>query len=269
MRKTRTMQDILEDEMKRVRIKQNSKKIREYVQQGQTDMVSQSIYPNFDVGRKTRTGENSFAQTPEVVSRKAPEENIYAQPETTMENPINIEQYSPVPVQTSLPQEELKPSCCCSQPPTTTTPAEATENIFSKPQSKKPSEKACRPAWTRTEDEQTSAEADELLSFMETFDPQQYAKDTELSILLGEMKERVDELKTEPDWRTQWEQRLRDKKRKREEEYKREKEEKEDRTQGEDDDDNRSTMGLVGASVGSRGEARSVMSEKTQGKVCS
>lgn len=90
--------------------------------------------------------------------------------------------------------------------------------------------KKSKPAWALSANDQKELEdqeADELLEFMDKFDAEKYAQDTQVKEMLQTLKNRVSELKSEDNWKENWEGRLKEKKKRREEEYLREKASKE------------------------------------------
>jgi predicted PP-loop superfamily ATPase len=100
---------------------------------------------------------------------------------------------------------------------------------------------------------------------MGNLDFDQYVEDVEIKNLMQSLKSRVDNLKQEPDWREKWKLRLKEKTEKRKQEYLKEKE------QRKQDEDNMSVIASTGgdskASFLFGGEALTVSSSKTQGKI--
>lgn len=126
--------------------------------------------------------------------------------------------------------------------------------------------KKSKPAWARTTDQQDELEDVEdeaLLNFMDNLNFDQYVEDVEIKNLLQSLKDRVQNLKEEPDWKEKWKLRLKEKTEKRKQQYL---EEKEKRKQ---DDDNMSVIASTGgdsqASFLFGGEALTVSSSRTQG----
>lgn len=133
--------------------------------------------------------------------------------------------------------------------------------------SKNPLKKKSKPAWARTTDQQEeleNEEDDELINFMGNLDFDKYVEDVEIKNLMQSLKDRVDNLKQEPDWREKWKKRLKEKTERRKQEYLKEKE------QRKQDEDNMSVIASTGgdskASFLFGGEALTVSSSKTQGK---
>lgn len=224
VKKTRSMQEVLEEEMKRVRVKENALKMCEMVKNGEAEKISKEVYPLFDPLKAGKVGGDNLngngGREEEVVGKATvrkvgnSREGLGAEGQKTM---------------------DLK--------------------------------KKGKPAWLKTEAQQEEEEVDDLLNFMDSFDANKYAEDVQIREMLATLKNRVVELKGEDNWKEKWEVRLKEKRKKREEEYIKEKEAKLP-----DDDmipmngDNASQIGIGGNSVGSRGEARTVISERTQGR---
>lgn len=232
-KKERTLQEMLEDEVRRSRIKENSKKAREFIADGQTMKVGQ-VYPHFDLSIRS----NSAPKQMQYVSASH-ESPLRIQDEATQTTPVS---QSPAPIRKQVPPE---------------VPAD------------KAAFKKKKPAWALTAEEhadEQQAEVDDLLAFMDKFDASQFAQDVQVRELIESLEKRVGELKKEDNWKEVWEQRLKEKRRKKEEEYLKEK-----ASRAIDDDmiphngDNASRLGIAGGSMGSRGEARTIISEKTQG----
>lgn len=230
------MQEVVEEELKRVRIKEKSKHMRDLVKTDQGNRIPCEVYPLFEPGTKSRC------------EKESQKEALHEQERLTKSVEPTRKLPEPSPVQTI-------PKMPASQTP--------------KPE-KTDFKKKEKPAWMLTTAETSAkedAEVNDLLDFMENFDAEKYAEDVQIRSMIGTLKTRVDELKKEDGWKQRWEERLKEKRKKREEEYLREKAEKE----AKDDDmivqvgDEGSKLGIQGGSVGSRGEARSVQSEKTQG----
>lgn len=214
--------------MKRVRIKENSKKMREMVQKGEGDLISCKIYPMFEPGVKNHC---------EVQENR----------DKSIEKSINVP--------TGL-MKKPEPRGACHLG------LQKQEKEFKKKQ---------KPEWAMSQAEQEKAQDEEisdLLDFMDNFDAKQYAEDIEVKSMMEALKTRVTELKKETNWKENWENRLKEKRRKREEEYLKEKAEK----AAQDDDnvavngDGASQIGIMGGSLGSRGDAKTVLSERTQGR---
>lgn len=235
-RKERTLQDMLQDEARRSRIKENSKKAREFIHEGQTDKVP-DVYPHFDLS---------------IRSKSAPKEVHHLA--ASQDHPIRVmdegTQTTPGIRQSLAVQRTFEPE-----------PAET--KAFKKK----------KPAWALTAAEQEDkeqAEVDDLLNFMDRFDASQFAEDVQVRELIANLEKRVGELKKEDNWKENWEKRLKERRKKKEEEYLKEKASK-----AVDDDmiayngDNSSQLGIAGGSLGSRGEAKTVLSEKTQGRLFS
>lgn len=89
-------------------------------------------------------------------------------------------------------------------------------------------------------------------------------EDVEIKNLMESLKARIETLKQEPDWREKWKQRLKEKTEKRRQEYLEQKERQRL------DQDNVSVVASHGDSKGSflfGGEAQSIASSKTQGRL--
>lgn len=229
-RKERTAQEMMEEELKRMKVKETSKRARELIEDGQTDKVPQ-LYPHFDLSIRSHSAPKQMQH----VSANQERGQMRIQDEATQTSPIN---QSPAPIR--------KPA-------------------YQEPQDKAAFKKK-KPAWALTADQHAEDEVDELLNFMDKFDASQYAEDVQVRELMANLEKRVEELKQEDNWKENWEKRLKERRKKKEEEYLKEKASK-----AVDDDmipyngDNTSQIGITGGSMGSRGEARTVMSEKTQG----
>jgi hypothetical protein len=236
VKKKMSMQEMLEEEMRRVRIKENAKKVCQLVKTEQADQIAQKVYPSFEPFNPSRDHTGPAEQS-KSVSRALP------------------------------PREALEPLKRQSRSPEHLA---ATRNP--EPQTKQDAPKAAdlkkkeKPAWIKTEAQQEDEEVDDLLNFMDNFDANQYAQDVQIREMLSTLKKRVGEMKEEENWKENWEKRMKEKKKKREEEYLKEKAAK-----AVDDDlvavngDNASQLGVGGGSIGSRGEAKTVLSERTQG----
>lgn len=242
-KKERTMKEMLEEEIQKTKIKEISKKARQLIKEGHPDEVTK-VYPYFEpkqvtdgVHKQTHGTENQYYQSATHPSPHRPTID-----EGTQTSPANI-------------QSSMKPS-----------PAPAKEiQAPAKPAFKK----KAKPAWALTTAENEAAETqevDELLNFMDHFDAQQYADDVEVRELMANLKDRVGDLKKETNWKENWETRLKERRRKKEEEYRKEKESRlpDDDMIVVNGDMNQSHVGVMGGSLGSRGDARTVMSEKTQ-----
>lgn len=243
-KKDRTMKEILEEEIKRNKVKDIGRKAREFIKEGNMEQVSH-LYPHFD---------GSFR------SQSLPKESRTNNMQPEVLEVQNVRQSSmPKKLEPGFSQNSPHYEKPSKQPDPQPQPP---QQGFKKKQ---------RPAWSMTQTQHEEAEAqevDELLNFMDQFDPTKYAEDVQVRELMESLKERVDLLKKEDNWKENWEKRLKEKRKKREEEYLKEKSEK-----APDDDmiavngDNQSQIGVMGGSLGSRGETKTVLSEKTQGTV--
>lgn len=236
-RKERTINEMLEDEVMRVRIKEKSKKTRENIFDGQTDKASK-VYPHPDIASRSQSAPKQLQQ----LSASMENPVIRHKDEAVQTSPMN---YSPAPAKKQAPQ----------------------------PQEPSGAFKKKKPAWALTAEEHAAEqmdEVDDILNFMDKFDASQFAEDVQVRELLSSLEKRVGELKKEDNWKENWEKRLKERRKKKEEEYLKEKASK-----AVDDDmivmngDNNSQIGINGGSMGSRGEARTVMSERTQGRIWS
>lgn len=242
------MQELLEDEMKRVRIKEKSEQLRHLVKTEQADLISCKLYPNFEPGVKNHCDGQAEREQRLIQSLNA----------TAVQNQQNSGRASPA-VGTRTPTLEktvIKPLGNQQLQPA---------NIAMTKKSK--------PAWAMTSEQKQEvddAEIDGLLDFMEHFDADKYAQDVEVREMIATLKNRVGEIKKEVNWKEEWETRLKEKRRKREMEYNREKAEK---SQIDDDmipmNGDASQLGVAGGSIGSRGEAKTVLSERSQGNFIS
>lgn len=228
------MQEMLEEEMKRVRIKENAKKVCELVKTEQASLIPQKIYPNFEPFNplKNQTGAEQSKSLPRALPSREAAETIKA----PSRSPEYIQSKK-----TPEPNPKLDPPKAADL------------------------KKKERPAWVKTEAQQEDEEVDDLLNFMDNFDANKYAEDVQIREMLTTLKKRVGELKQEENWKENWEKRMKEKKKKREEEYLKEKAAKADDDMIAVNGDNASQLGVGGASIGSRAEARTVLSEKTQG----
>lgn len=228
------MQEMLEEEVKKAKVKEAAKKVREFVVEGQTTKIPH-VYPHFELSIRSQSAPKQASLT----SSQENPQRFKMQQEAIQTAPAH---YSPAPARKPEPKE-----------------VSAKDNAFKKK----------KPAWALTSEQheqENEAEVDELLAFMDHFDASQYAEDVQVRELMANLHQRVGELKKEDNWKENWEKRLKDRRKKKEEEYLKEKASK-----TVDDDmipqngDNASQLGVMGGSVGSRGEAKTVMSEKTQG----
>lgn len=275
-RKQRTVQEMLQEELKRMKVKEKSQQARELVKSEQAGLIKTQVYPLFSPGevaqlnQHTRSlSERAHHKQPGVQysqTAQQPENNIFRA--ASLGKPAHNPQESycepghkhPETLERTLQAVRLSPS----EP---VGPLDTTVKKTAKPQ---PHSSKGNRDWSKAAaaaDNDMDAEVSHLISFMEEFDAEKYAEDTETRALMANLKDRVEKLKQEPDWKERWEERIKEKRRKREEEYRKQKEEKEA------DDDNRSNvgndsqLGIGGASVGSRGDAKSVQSERTLGKL--
>lgn len=241
-KKERTMKEMLEEEIKRTKIKDKSQKARELINEGHPDQISQ-VYPYFDPSHVT--------------------DGLPAQPNKTHPQPNRQ------PRQASEPQtidEGTQTTPAPHRHQHQPTQPSNNQNI----ETGKPTfKKKAKPTWAMTAAEHDAVEdqeVDDLLNFMDHFDAQQYAQDVEVREMMANLKDRVGELKKEDNWKENWEKRLKDRRKKKEEEYIKEKESKmpDDDMVAMNGDTNGSQIGVMGGSLGSRGEARTVMSERTQ-----
>lgn len=232
-KKDRTLNEILENEVRRSRIKETSKRARELIADGQTEKVGQ-VYPHFDLSIRSQSAPKQIHQVSASYDGQ-----IRLKDEAVQTSPVN---FSPAPIRKQADHD-----------------AQPDKAAFKKK----------KPAWALTAEEnavEEQAEVDDLLNFMDRFDASQFAEDVQVRELLESLEKRVGELKKEDNWKENWEKRLKERRRKKEEEYMKEKASK-----AVDDDmipmngDNTSQLGIAGGSLGSRGEAKTVMSEKTQG----
>lgn len=237
-RKERTMQELLEDELKRNTVRVIGKKARELIKEGNTEQLNQ-LYPHF---------ENSFRS--QSLPKESKPKNLHPELGEQIRQSSVPKKLEPAPLQTNSQNDGM------AKPPT----PQPSHQGFKKKQ---------RPAWSMTQaqhEEEEAQEVDELLNFMDQFDPSKYAEDVQVRDMMVNLKDRVDQLKQEDNWKENWEKRLKDKRKKREEDYLKEKAEKTP-----DDDmiamngDNQSQMGILGGSLGSRGDARTILSERTHG----
>ena len=241
VKKKMTMQEMLEEEMKRVRIKENAKKVCELVKMEQAHQIAQKIYPSFEPFNPSRL-DTGTAEQSKSVPRTLPSREVA--------EPLKAPSRSP----------EHMPNKRTSEAQTTKPEPQKTVDLKKKE----------KPAWIKTEAQQEEEEVDDLLNFMDNFDANKYAEDVQIREMLATLKNRVGELKQEDNWKENWEKRMKDKKKKREEEYLKEKAAKAvDEDNISVNGDNASQLGVGGASIGSRGEARTVLSEKAQGTSCS
>ena len=231
VKKQRTVQEMMEEEMKRMKIKEKSAQIRKLVKQDQAELISTNVYPDFALN----DGQSSPIQALQTQLQH---------PQTQVATP------DPQPLQKTLP----KPLTSVNPPASVQT------------QQQQATAKASRPAWALTKEQQEKQEdeeIDKLLDFMDSFDADKYAEDIEVRQMLQTLQKRVSEIQNSADWKQQWEQRVKDKKRLREEAYLKQKAEQAA------DDDNKAVVGDDDtiSGMGVRGEAKSVVSERTQGKL--
>ena len=236
------MKEMLEEEIKRTKIKEKSQKARELIKEGHSDQISQ-VYPYFDPAQVTDGAQHQPSKT-------------YPQPNHQIRQVIQPATIDEGTQTTPAPRRQQH------QPtqPTINQNIDADKPTF---------KKKAKPAWAMTAAEHDAVEdkeVDDLLDFMDQFDAQKYAQDVEVREMMANLKDRVGELKKEDNWKENWEKRLKDRRKKREEEYIKEKESKmpDDDMIAMNGDANGSQIGVMGGSLGSRGEARTVMSERTQ-----
>lgn len=219
------MHETLEEELKRVRIKENSKKMREMVKNGDGDKISCTIYPNFEPGIRS-----------------------HCKVEENREQTVNMLAHPP-----AILKREPNDNC----------------QLDLKKQENELKKKLKTAEWamsTAEHEKAQDAEVDELLNFMDNFDAKKYSEDLEVKTMMESLKARVTELKKEDNWKENWESRLKDKRKRREEEYLKEKANKlpDDNVSINGD---ASQLGIMGGSMGSRGDAKTVISDKTQGRL--
>ncbi len=242
------MQETLEEELKRVRIKEKSEQMRQLVKNEQADLISCKIYPNFEPGVKSHC-EGQQEKNQRLI------ESINA---TRIQNQQNQGLASPaVDNRTGILEK------------TVTKPIQIQQPSQQQQQANQAMTKKSKPAWAMTSEEKQEvddAELDGLLDFMDNFDAEKYAQDVEVREMLATLKDRVGDIKKEANWKEEWEKRLKEKRRKREEEYIKE---KADKSPLDDDmivmDGDASQLGIAGGSLGSRGEAKTIISERSQG----
>ena len=135
VKKKLTMQEMLEEEMKRVRIKDNAKKVCHMVKTEQASLIPQKIYPTFEPFNpsKNQTGVEQSRSVPRALpSREATE---------AFKNPSHSPEH--------IPSKRAPESIIKQDPP------KAADL-----------KKKDRPVWIKTEAQQEEEEVDDLLNFM-------------------------------------------------------------------------------------------------------
>lgn len=192
-KKQRAMQQVFEEEIFKVKIKEHAEKKRlemksmaSPLNNGHERSNSLPVTHNQEILRVENYDDSNIFAKPRNISPHIPSIPISKAPQL---NPV---------YETTVPNQE-------------------------KPKDMK---KKSKPAWAMTANDQKELEeeeADELLAFMDKFDAEKYAEDTQVKEMLQSLKNRVSELKSEDNWKENWEGRLKEKKKRREEEYLREK----------------------------------------------
>src|SRR3990167_3751724 len=262
-RKQRTVQEMLQEELKRMKIKQKSEKARDLIKNEQAHSIKSQVYPLFQPGDIAAASQQARSHSERIMHREPGPSQKPAQDHNIFRS-VSTGKPAEFPDKRANTAGELDRTVHI-RGAQTGEPASQLEATVKKQHMKSDKHNQWSKA-AAAEEIEMDAQVDDLIRFMENFDAEKYAEDTETRALMASLKGRVEKLKQEPDWKDKWEERIKEKRRKREEEYRRQKEQKEADEDARSQYGNDSQMGVGGASIGSRGDAKSIQSERTQGR---